>query len=131
MLRFEVTDTGVGIPADRLERIFGSFTQVDASITRQYGGTGLGLAIVKQLLDLMGGEIGVESIENEGATFWFTVGFPSERSRSNSSRSERVLVVHDDPETLLRPRRTAGLPGLQGRRGRTGQGLAETEGRRR
>jgi len=101
VLRFEVTDSGVGIPADRLERIFGSFTQVDASITRQYGGTGLGLAIVKQLLDLMGGEIGVESIENEGATFWFTVGFPSERSRSNSNRSERVLVVHDDPETLL------------------------------
>jgi signal transduction histidine kinase/CheY-like chemotaxis protein len=101
VLRFEVTDSGVGIPPDRLERIFGSFTQVDASITRQYGGTGLGLAIVKQLLDLMGGEIGVESIENEGATFWFTVGFPSERSRSNSSRSERILVVHDDPETLL------------------------------
>jgi len=99
-LRFEVTDTGVGIPADRLGRIFGSFTQVDASITRQYGGTGLGLAIVKQLLDLMGGEIGVESIEGEGATFWFTVGFPSERSRGNSVRSERVLVAHDDPETL-------------------------------
>ena len=101
VLRFEVTDTGVGIPADRLDRIFGSFTQVDASITRQYGGTGLGLAIVKQLVDLMGGQIGVESIENEGATFWFTVGFPSERSRSNSSRSDRILVVHDDPETLL------------------------------
>ena len=101
VLRFEVTDTGVGIPADRLERIFGSFTQVDASITRQFGGTGLGLAIVKQLLDLMGGDIGVESIQNEGANFWFTVGFPSERSRSNSSRSERILVAHDDPETLL------------------------------
>ena len=101
VLRFEVSDTGVGIPTDRLERIFGSFTQVDASITRQYGGTGLGLAIVKQLLDLMGGEIGVESIENEGATFWFTVGFPSERSRSNSNRSERILVTHDDPETMV------------------------------
>ncbi len=101
VLRFEVTDSGVGIPSDRLERIFGSFTQVDASITRQYGGTGLGLAIVKQLLDLMGGEIGVESIENKGTTFWFTVGFPSERSRSNSSRSERVLVAHDDPEAML------------------------------
>ncbi|MEN8006555.1 MAG: two-component regulator propeller domain-containing protein [Candidatus Krumholzibacteriota bacterium] len=101
VLRFEVTDTGVGIPADRLERIFGSFTQVDASITRQYGGTGLGLAIVKQLLDLMGGEIGVESIESEGANFWFTVGFPSERSRSISNRSERILVTHDDPETMV------------------------------
>ncbi len=100
-LKFEVTDTGVGIPADRLERIFGSFTQVDASITRQYGGTGLGLAIVKQLLDLMGGEIGVESIQSEGATFWFTVGFPSERSRSNSHRSDRVLIVHDDGELRI------------------------------
>ncbi len=101
VLRFEVTDTGVGIPADRLERIFGSFTQVDASITRQYGGTGLGLAIVKQLLDLMSGQIGVESIKNEGANFWFTVGFPSEISRSDSHRSDRILVVHDDPEILL------------------------------
>ena len=101
VLRFEVTDSGVGIPINRLERIFGSFTQVDASITRQYGGTGLGLAIVKQLLDLMGGEVGVESIENEGATFWFTVGFPYEKSQDNPSRSERILIVHDDPETIL------------------------------
>ena len=73
VLHLQVRDTGIGIPPDRLERLFQSFSQVDASTTRQYGGTGLGLAICKRLCELMGGRIWVESRAGEGATFHFTV----------------------------------------------------------
>jgi len=72
-VRVEVEDTGMGIPADRIERLFKSFSQVDSSTQRKFGGTGLGLAICKRLAELMGGQVGVRSVEGKGTTFWFTI----------------------------------------------------------
>ena len=104
-LRFSVRDSGIGIPREHMDRLFQSFSQVDASRTRKYGGTGLGLAISKLLTESMGGEIGVESETGVGSTFWFTLTMNKHREGSiETSRTlvgRRFLVV-DDNETARR-----------------------------
>ncbi len=84
-VRFEVADTGIGIPAEALDRLFTSFTQVDASTTRRFGGTGLGLAISKSLAEGMGGVIGVDSEEGVGSCFWFELPMQATEKQENSS----------------------------------------------
>jgi signal transduction histidine kinase/CheY-like chemotaxis protein len=98
-LRFEVTDTGIGIPADRFDRLFLPFSQVDASTTRHYGGSGLGLVIVKRLAELMGGEVGVRSEVGAGSTFWVTINLATVAIQPRiepSGRGRRILVVDDN-----------------------------------
>jgi two-component system, sensor histidine kinase and response regulator len=98
ILDLEVADTGIGIPADRLDRLFKTFSQIDSSTTRHYGGTGLGLSIVKRLAEIMGGEVGVESEMGKGSRFWVSIPVPSPRDQSWPSplgRGRRVLIVDD------------------------------------
>jgi two-component system, sensor histidine kinase and response regulator len=97
LLKIEVTDTGIGIPIDRLDRLFKSFSQVDSSTTRHYGGTGLGLSIVKRLTDILGGVVGVHSEPGRGSRFWVTLPVPAARQwePSRLGAGRRVLVVDD------------------------------------
>jgi two-component system sensor histidine kinase/response regulator len=98
VLHIDVSDTGIGIPANRLDRLFKSFSQVDSSTTRHYGGTGLGLSIVKQLVELMGGEVRVESEVGKGSKFSVTLPASSPRDQGEPSPlggGRRVLVVDD------------------------------------
>ncbi|MBZ9742340.1 MULTISPECIES: PAS domain-containing protein [unclassified Mesorhizobium] len=101
-LTISVTDTGIGIPEEKLKLVFEKFSQVDTSSTRRHEGTGLGLAITSRLVDLMGGDIGVESAEGKGSTFWFTVTLPG-AGQQNGQRitpvdvtGARVLIVDDN-----------------------------------
>jgi signal transduction histidine kinase len=110
-LRFEISDTGIGLSPDSIERLFTSFSQADKSITRKFGGTGLGLAISKELVNLMGGEIGVVSDLGNGSTFWFeielthkvqgikTVVQPSQQILFKEDA--RILIVDDDHDNRI------------------------------
>ncbi len=104
LIRFEVSDTGMGIPAERIHQLFQPFTQMDSSMTRKFGGTGLGLAICRRLVELMGGQIGVESQTGSGSTFWFCIPLPeTQEGLPKEGEMEpvelqglRVLVVDDN-----------------------------------
>ena len=113
-LRFEVADTGIGIPDEQQQKIFDAFTQVDASTTRKYGGTGLGLAISRRIVSLLGGEIGLVSQPGRGAVFHFLVTLEKQRpcpipiqaqnrparAASDDRRKLKILIVEDNPISL-------------------------------
>jgi PAS domain S-box-containing protein len=109
-LRIEVRDSGIGIPADDVELVFGRFTQADASVSRRFGGTGLGLAIAKRVIEHMGGTIGAQSQPGQGSTFWYELEMPAALAPAapaprpsagaetdDDGRPPRLLVVEDNP----------------------------------
>lgn len=146
LLKFEVRDTGIGIPSATLPRLFSAFEQADNSTTRKYGGTGLGLAITRKLARMMGGDAGAESVHGEGSLFWFTVRMKRTATRSaivdracapgeaettlNSEfAGRRILVAEDEPlnqEITLAMLNDAGLLGEVAADGREAVELASS-----
>jgi len=111
-LKFSITDTGIGIPKNRMEHLFQSFSQLDPSMSRKHSGTGMGLAMSKQIAELMKGKIGVESVESEGSTFWFTAIFDllSEKECIELTQKESAMdneedksIDNDKPDEDLSP----------------------------
>ncbi|MCH2219372.1 MAG: ATP-binding protein, partial [Dechloromonas sp.] len=101
-MRFDVTDTGIGIPQEAVGRLFSAFEQADNSTTRRYGGTGLGLAITQKLARLMGGDAGVNSREGDGSTFWFSARL------KKAGGAVQVAATEDEPVFDVLQRRFAG-----------------------
>lgn len=101
-IKLSVEDTGIGIPPEKFDKLFKAFSQVDSSTTRHYGGTGLGLAISKKLIELMQGEVGVDSQKGAGSTFWFIMTFKKPKSSvkpvfDDTLKGKSLLILEDDP----------------------------------
>lgn len=137
-IKFSIQDTGIGIPPEKLDRLFVPFSQVDSSVTRKYGGTGLGLVICQQLTELMGGTIGVKSTVGQGTTFSFTIRVEQanvpHQSLAVKIRDEllqkRVLIVDDNAinqEVLASQTKAWGMQNLVAQSGMEALALLETE----
>ena len=105
LIRFDISDTGIGIEADKIARVFEKFAQADASTTREYGGTGLGLAICHDLSRMMGGDIGVESEAGKGSTFWFTVTCEKSKIDATAITLDKTASIPARPLEASRPYR--------------------------